>query len=657
MLSVAWALTALIAAVAAQDPCTEIGGQKWVTPAQVRACYSSFAVNESEKSNIIEVVNKTLAFHTSPNYELQAPPPYADTHEDIAFDLARISLQDYDSDYDLHIDVSRSVKRFNDGHCVWINSCYDSAFINYLPTPLVLVNGEEVHIALEAYDVASAEFADQLSAWEEAISSSVEGGLKALNGAKVLQVNGADPFDAVNANALIAGSYQALGTRQNGFFSSYQRSTSTWNYLLGNFAQQSLPLADSVELLVQLEGATETQTVVIPYFSRIGASTVSFTDGASFRAGNCVAVNDTNGANYYDQVDTSRSSMAKTQQAPVTERAYPVNVLLDSSPLTDVVLPPARNPPQEPVSGFGVGEFYMLADNTTGVLALGSFSGADYNDMMQGLLDGLVALKSSGAQRLIVDVTNNGGGYICVAHFLHRIIVGPKSTTVPQAGLNTTAAIQHIVQNIVDAPDTIDPSNIMLYNPVNWYDVDTNAQFGLDVNWLEPPVEKVVNGRPDAFSQTLGTDCPPELSFPTAAPDSALFDGAQVAIVSNGRCASSCSLFSITMAKLEGSTTVVVGGKSDVDQKYCGTVGGQSTDFWTIDSEIKTAGLKEDAAAPPDLVVNGVQGITWRLGYGIDDPTEPEEWQDRPADINLPLTLDLANNPGAIWDAVAKLVF
>ncbi|KAF9031686.1 hypothetical protein BDZ89DRAFT_1101087 [Hymenopellis radicata] len=647
MLSVALALT-LIAAVAAQDPCATIGGQKWVTPAQLRACYSSFAVNENERSNIIEVVNKTLAFHTSTNYEFQAPSPYADTHEDIAADLARIGFQDYDSDYDLHIDISRALKRFNDGHCVWINLCYDSAFINYLPTPLVLVNGEEVHIASEAYDVASAEFADQLSAWEEAISSSVEGGLKALNGAKVLQINGADPFEAVNANALIAGGYQGFGTRQNGFFASYQRSTSTWTYLLGNFAQQSLPLSDSVELLVQLEGATETQSVVIPYFSRIGSSTVPFTDGASFRAGNCLADNDTNGANYYDQADTSRSSMAKVQQAPVTEGAHPVNVLLDSSPLTDV----------EPVSGFGVGEFYMLADNTTGVLALGSFSGAGYNDMMQGLLDGLVTLKSNGAERLIVDVTNNGGGYICVAHFLHRIIVGPKSTTVPQAGLNTTARdpvlARHIVQNIVDAPDTVDPSTVMLYNPLNWWDLD-NAQFGPDVNWLEPPVEKVVNGRPDAFSQTLGTDCPPELSFPTDAPDSALFDGSQVAIVSNGRCGSSCSLFSITMAKLEGSTTVVVGGKSDVDQKYCGTVGGQSTVFTTIDSEIKTAGLKDDAAAPPDLIVNGVLGITWRLGYGIVDPTQPEEWQDRPANINLPLTLDLANNPAAIWDTVAKL--
>ena len=57
-----------------------------------------------------------------------------------------------------------------------------------------------------------------------------------------------------------------------------------------------------------------------------------------------------------------------------------------------------------------------------------------------------------------------------------------------------------------------------------------------------------------------------------------------------------------------------------------------------------------------------MQGITWRLGFGIDDPTQPEgepvillsdipkrrvtngrhtEWQDHPADLNLPLTADM----------------
>lgn len=41
------------------------------------------------------------------------------------------------------------------------------------------------------------------------------------------------------------------------------------------------------------------------------------------------------------------------------------------------------------------------------------------------------------------------------------------------------------------------------------------------------------------------------------------------------------------MAKLEGATTVVVGGKSDVQQQYCGIVGGQSTNVAVIDEEIK----------------------------------------------------------------------
>lgn len=41
------------------------------------------------------------------------------------------------------------------------------------------------------------------------------------------------------------------------------------------------------------------------------------------------------------------------------------------------------------------------------------------------------------------------------------------------------------------------------------------------------------------------------------------------------------------MAKKQGSKTIVLGGKKGVQQQYCGTVGGQSTDFSTIDTEVK----------------------------------------------------------------------
>ena len=126
----------------AADPCVAIAGKKWVAPSDVRACYSSFGVDPVIKTNvsylrcfchpainvvpqILDVANKTLAFHTSVNYQIQAPPPFNnDVKEDLLADIARIREQSYHSDYDLHIDLSRSFKRLNDGHCVWVNLCY-----------------------------------------------------------------------------------------------------------------------------------------------------------------------------------------------------------------------------------------------------------------------------------------------------------------------------------------------------------------------------------------------------------------------------------------------------------------------------------------------------------------------------------------------------
>jgi hypothetical protein len=85
-------------------------------------------------------------------------------------------------------------------------------------------------------------------------------------------------------------------------------------------------------------------------------------------------------------------------------------------------------------------------------------------------------------------------------------------------------------------------------------------------------------------------------------------------------------------------------------------VGGQSTDFSTIQTEIKTAGLGNDTLAPPDFITHSVQGITWRLGFGVWDKQvrlrllgergcwlimawqDPEEWQSHPADLNFHLT-------------------
>ena len=192
---------------------------------------------------------------------------------------------------------------------------------------------------------------------------------------------------------------------------------------------------------------------------------------------------------------------------------------------------------------YSVAQFYHLNDTQTGVLALGSFNADSFSDFQQNLLTGLQNLKVAGAKQLIVDVTNNGGGYVCIAQWLHRIIAGPKNTTEPQAGLYTESRAQPLAQAITAAiADGADPDGYLLYNPLNWAFAN-NTLFPAKYDWLKDPVKKVINGRDDFFSQKLGQECQP---FAIDPPAEALFDPKKVAIVGNGRCASSCSLFSVS---------------------------------------------------------------------------------------------------------------
>ncbi|KAI4523458.1 hypothetical protein K525DRAFT_361264 [Schizophyllum commune Loenen D] len=650
----------LTSAAFAYDPCAEIAGKSWVLPSQARACLRSFPADPVVKANVLEVVNKTLAFHTSTNYQIQAPEPFADqVQEDLVRDLARIGAQEYASEFDFHLDVYRTFKLVNDGHCGVYNLCYDSLYVTYLPTPLVVVDGQDVHIAPEAFDVASAEFGEDISFWQEALPGDLKGKLHKLPGAKVLAINGDNPWAAVNANAAVAGGYQGFATRQNGFFASY-RASAEWDYTMGNFAQLTHPLVDSVDLIVQLVNETQSIALTLPYRSRFSSAAVNFTDSASYRANNCFATNHTNGRDVYETdlvkaEDYVPASLARVQQQPALtardRRRHAVNVIMDDAPYADVALPEGMRPTVPALNeSYSVAQFYMLNNSRTGVLALGSFSAPNFTVFQGSLLNGLVALKARGATNLIVDVVR---GYICIAHWLHRIIVGPKPTSEPQAGLDTTTRAGPLAQLIVRRiAEGADPEEQLLYNPAQWRNA-THQPFPVESDWLEP-AKVVINGHEDAFSQRMGQECQP---FDMEPPAEALFEPENVVIMSNGRCASSCSLFSITMAKEEGVRTLVYGGRADTPQQYCGVVGGQSTDFSTIDSEIKSVKLKNHTLAPPDFLTNSIQGITWRLGYGIDDPKQPEEWQDHSAAINLPVSYDLINKPEQLWTHVAEVGF
>jgi hypothetical protein len=400
---------------------------------------------------------------------------------------------------------------------------------------------------------------------------------------------------------------------------------------------------------------------------------VAWTDSASFRANNCKATNDTNGVDHY--ATSSPASIAEDSIDHVKARKQPLNVIIDATTPSNAVLPSELAPALPLLGGsYEAAQFYYLNETRTGVLALGSFIATSITEFQQNLLTGLQNLKAAGAKQLIIDVTNNSGGYVCIVHWLHRIIAGAKNTTDPQAGLYIETRAQPLARAITAAiANGADPNIELLYEPVG-LTFGNNTLLPEKYDWLKEPVRKVINGHEDFFSQKLGRQCQP---FSLDPPAEGLFDPKTVAIVSNGRCPSSCALLSvsyfcsvrfsqtvfltkldqITMSKQEGAKTVVFGGRNTVQQQYCGTVGGESSDFATINSDIKSTKLKDHPLSPPDLLTHTFLGVTRALGFGVWNPEEPEEWQDHPADVNLALTKQNVNNPFAIWNDVVEAVF
>ena len=63
-------------------------------------------------------------------------------------------------------------------------SSHPASYLNYLPIPLVLLTDakgdQQVHIAPEAFSVASAEFPDQVDFWQNALPPSLKGKLQSV---------------------------------------------------------------------------------------------------------------------------------------------------------------------------------------------------------------------------------------------------------------------------------------------------------------------------------------------------------------------------------------------------------------------------------------------------------------------------------------------
>ncbi|TFK31946.1 hypothetical protein BDQ12DRAFT_693246 [Crucibulum laeve] len=622
------------------DPCAKIAGKTFVPPADGLACFKSFPFNETLRQNVLTNIARVFDFFTFEEYYLNSPPPFQESTDNIRATIARINSTKYKTDYDFNKDVYDFTTQLNDGHTRWFPACYTS-FQNILPAPIIsLADASGVQSVFIAPD--SVEFISQLGTnYTSFFDDTLKFDWRRLAGAKVVQIEGQDPYAYVDMIArTVSGNYLDHGVRVNSVFTSYRISGTDFSQRIGDLAGPTGVVNTGLTFKLITVNSTKVETVTVPYLANyIG---LPFTDSPSFWQANCAATDATNG------VDLKSLRIIP----PTPKRKLAKGVIIDVGNSNGLGLPQPFLPTTPSVNGStGVIKSFVLPDKKTGVMFVGSFEG-DFEAFQSDTVAAISAFKSAGVSQLILDLTNNGGGFVCLGQFLHQFLAGSK---FGYPGFVSSNHANPLAQKIVasDIALGLDQTKAF-YAPDNWAFLN-DTEMPTTFNYMKPPMPFVVNGKQDPSSQRFHDTC--QLSFTQPIPENPPFDLSKVAIVSNGNCASTCSMFSTLMNERHHTKIAVFGGKPGEQMEFKGMSGNQVLEWADLDTEIKTANLKNDPLAPPNLLVNGNFRHNWRTAWSFFDENKPIAYVSELPLLRFPFTKDTYNNPQNLWTFAATKLF
>ncbi|KAK0460733.1 uncharacterized protein EV420DRAFT_1641267 [Desarmillaria tabescens] len=621
------------------DLCADIAGKTFVPPAAALACLRSFPFNETLRVNVLNNAARVLDFYTFEEYYLKSPPPFQESTVNIREALARMNATAYETDYDFSWDLYMFTTRMNDGHTRWFPDCYNT-YQNVLSAPVITasVNGQQgVYIAPDAV-----EFLSLLGEEFTSFFDSIHFNWTRLAGAKVLAIEDKDPYDYVDTIAsTVSGNFLDHGVRVNSVFTSYRISGTDFSQRLGDLAGPIGVVQTEVKFKLVPVGSTSAETVTVPFLANFLG--VPFTDAQSFWANNCAANENTNGRD--------NKGVASFTSLPA-KRRLAKGEIIDLSNSSAVGLPQQFMPTLPPVSGStGVIKSYILPGNHTGVMFVGSFGG-DFDAFMSDVVQSISAFQEAGVTRLLLDLTNNGGGFVCLGQFLFQYLAG---SSFGYPGFVSTTRGNILAQKVLASDIALgNDDTITFYTADNWAFLN-DTQMPATFNYLDPVVNFVVNNVSDPTSQRFHDTC--GLSFTQPIPENPPFDLDNIAIVGNGNCASTCAMFSTLMNEHFHTKNAVFGGKPGENVEFKGMAGNQVLEWADLDSEIKTADLENDPLAPPDLLVSGNFRVNWRTAWSFFDENTPIAYVSELPRFRFPYTFDTYNNPQNLWIFANKELF
>jgi len=283
------------------------------------------------------------------------------------------------------------------------------------------------------------------------------------------------------------------------------------------------------------------------------------------------------------------------------------------------------------------------------VIYINTFLPDDYFAFQSAIVEGMYYANFYGLDRLILDLTLNGGGDICLGRSMLRFLFpeGPNfgPTDMPSSplaiNLTRTAAYNGINET------EWSPAFYQSQNQTYWNNNDTS--------WLIPGIPHVRGGLLRNYSQLIHIsdigDCG---NFPIE--DRKPFDPKKTLMITHGFCGSTCALFANHIQQYYGVKTITVGGIKGVQQQYTSFPGLEVLEtpgfYDLLDNLLQNTNDQTctSCLAPRRLRTSGGFRLCIREIYGpINNFALPLEFTWQPSDYHIDNTELIAENPEYVW--------
>ncbi|KAG0052580.1 hypothetical protein BGZ83_002405 [Gryganskiella cystojenkinii] len=647
-----------------KDPCATLAKEGaasglTLTYDSVKGCYEAQTYKADVADKTLTAIENSLGnFYAFVDIAKTGPvkvnnSPLDTPALDIMAELAKIrAKKDWKNDFEFQKALTYLSLSANDGHLAYTNNCYRTAtFSQPLSLYAPVVDGAQ-DVRVFFVDTA-------------VTKTGLPKDTASLLDCKVITIDGQPALKAVqDFTDRTSAISKDPGVRLNDAFAStswYQ----DWSSSPGGFAKRwELPAKSSMDYTIQCADG-KTQSLTVPW-------TVQPSDHFEVNT-----FRDT--ATYWNVQCAATPSPYDNSHAAIRSRALPDEITAAGDPKKGPIVAPAvrlyreRGTIKLPkenrngrdgkpvsiisqatlVSTTSTTAFYQMtgANKNVGVAVIATEEAAsfqvdssDYTDFIKGLQ----ALQSKGCTKLILDMTNNGGGSVDFAYFVNQLFF-PKAKPYFEEDLRSNSLAQQAAQKAVKGT-----KGYSIFDARGYNSVATGKPYK-DASMFTKGVNYKRGGSTVTFTQ--------KNYFAYAWPFLPLAKGKElkwkpqdISIITNGFCGSACTMIATRFAVAHSVKTYAIGGIAKRPLSYFSFPGGFVMDNAGIVSDLRSIQFKGGKTAPVSLPIMGSLNLAVGEIYATSNSTVPIEYDSQyfAAQVHLDQDPASARHPDRTWVKIAQ---